>query len=185
MHLLLLPSTAQLLFYALYAQFFFYLQQSTVNISLLNVFTSVAIYLGIPFILAIVTKYTLWRYTRFKLVLEYISPISLCLVVMLLFSSQSVNIIQLPIDILLISCPLLLYFSIMFSSSYLLGYICHCTPAQSITLAFTAASNNFELAIAISISLFSTKSPQALAATVGPLIEVPIMLFVVVVKFFA
>jgi ACR3 family arsenite transporter len=173
-------SIFQLIFYSLYAQLMinvlfplFGINFQAVQVSFIQVFESVAIYLGIPFILAIITKVAMRKHKPKEVmrVISYITPVSLLLTILLLFSTQAQKIVQLPLDILLICTPLIIYFLVMYTVSYTMGYYSGLTHAESVVLGFTAASNNFELAIAVSVGVFGQSSKQALAATVGPLIE--------------
>ena len=183
-------SIFQLIFYSFYAQFMINILLPLFNINIANalqvpfilVFESVMIYLGIPFMLALCTKLILYKYPSNKAlkIIALITPISLLFVIVLLFSTQAQNIVHLPIDILLIMTPLLCYFIIMYTISYTMGYISKLPHDQCVVLGFTAASNNFELAIAICVGIFGQYSPVVLAATVGPLIEVPVMMLLVV-----
>lgn len=158
------------------------------DVSFWDIAKSVLIFLGIPLVAAIITRYTLlWlvgpeRYeSRF---LRYIGPVALIALlytIVVLFSSQATNIIENIGDVFRVAVPLLLYFAIMFFTAVWWSLFTKCPYPASATQAFTAASNNFELAIAVAVATFGVTSPQALSATVGPLIEVPVLLALVYV----
>lgn len=193
--LVALNSIFQLVAYSPYAYLFtaFILpsigyEGSTSRVSFWLILQSVAIYLGIPFVLGfgcwlIIPKLKSrnWYETKF---LPFISPITLVALlftIVVMFCLKGQLILSIPLDILRITIPLLLYFFIMFGFSFFASYKCHLPYAESVSIAFTAASNNFELSIAVCIAVFGLDSGEALASVVGPLVEVPVMLGLVYV----
>jgi len=157
-----------------------------ISFSALAIAKSVLIYLGIPFVLGIGGRLILvkikgeqWYINTYLPLISPLTLIALLYTIVLLFAVQGADLVKLPLDVLQISIPLIIYFLIMFIATYFSSKKLGVDRGSAITLAFTSASNNFELAIAISIATFGVHSPVALAAVVGPLIEVPVMLLLV------
>lgn len=183
----------QILFYSIYAFLFINLLPQSLGLSgsnavaiqvnPLTIAFSVAVFLGVPFALGLITRFWLagrkgeeWYEGVFLPKLKPTALIGLLFTLVVMFSLEGRAIITLPIDILRVSIPLLFYFIIMFTSSYLLAWKAGLKYEETVTTSFTAASNNFELAIAVAVSVFGITSGQAFAAVIGPLIEVPTMI---------
>ena len=190
-------SLLQVFFFSVYAYFYieimlplFGIEGLSINISIIDIAQTVAIYLGIPFVAAIISRFSLikfkgleWFQTKF---IPFISPltlIALLFTIVVMFSLKGNTIVEIPFDVLKIALPLVIFFAIMFILMFFVAKRIGATYEDNAALSFTASGNNFELAIAVSIGVFGVNSGQAFAGVVGPLVEVPALITMVQLVF--
>lgn len=190
-------SLLQVFFFSLYAYFYveimlplFGIKGLSINISISQIAQTVGIYLGIPFVAAVISRYSLiklkgeeWFKTKFIPIVSPITLISLLFTIIIMFSLKGSTIVSIPMDVLRIAIPLVIFFAIMFVLMFFAGKFAGANYEDNAALSFTASGNNFELAIAVSIGVFGINSGQAFSGVIGPLVEVPALIILVQLAF--
>ena len=190
-------SLLQVFFFSLYAYFYlevmlplFGVKALSIDITILEIAKTVGVYLGIPFAMAITSRFVLvkmkgeeWFTTKFIPKISPITLIALLFTIVVMFSLKGKMIVSIPMDVLIIALPLVIFFGLMFFIMFLLGKWAGADYADNAALSFTASGNNFELAIAVSIGVFGINSGQAFAGVIGPLVEVPALIIMVNIAF--
>jgi ACR3 family arsenite transporter len=191
-------SVLQVLFFSIYAYFYleimlplFGIKGLKIDISILQIAKTVEIYLGIPFLAAIISRKALinlkgekWFYEKYIPTISPITLIALLFTIVVMFSLKGQLIVQIPIDVIKIAIPLIIFFACMFTLTFFVAYWSGADYKQNAAISFTASGNNFELAIAVSIGVFGINSGQAFAGVIGPLVEVPALILLVKFAFF-
>jgi len=186
-------SLLQVAFFSLYAYFFLEimlpwvgLEAQSVNITIAEIAKTVGIYLGIPFLLGVISRYGLiawkgsqWFHTKFVPFISPLTLVALLLTIVLMFSFKGQAMVALPMDVLKVTFPLLIFFLVMFFLTFFIMKKAGADYAENAAISFTASGNNFELAIAVSIGIFGIESGQAFAGVIGPLVEVPVLILLV------